>query len=127
MTIAQTLFSFKGRINRAKYWLIQLLMLATVLSLYILGLSTGRIDNDPVISSDPDVGRIVIVILFGIISTWINLAIQIKRWHDRDRSGWWVFIQLIPLIGAIWAFVELGCLRGTYGRNRFGPDPLERS
>ena len=127
MTIAQILFSFKGRINRAKYWLIQLLMLVTVFSLFIFGLATGQSDNDPLIGSDPDVGRIVIFILYGIISTWIGLAIRIKRWHDRDRSGWWVFIELIPLIGSIWAFVELGCLKGTYGKNRFGPDPLERS
>ena len=127
MTMVQTLFLFKGRINRAKYWLIQLLMLVTILSLFILGLSTGRSDNDPVIGNESDVGRIVIVVLFGIIFGWINLAIQIKRWHDRDRSGWWVFIELIPFIGTIWAFVELGCLKGTAGENRFGPDSLERS
>ncbi|MDD9974389.1 MAG: DUF805 domain-containing protein [Candidatus Poribacteria bacterium] len=127
MTLSQILFSFKGRINRAKYWLIQLLAHVTILSLFILGLSTVESSNEPLIGSDTDVGRVVIFILFSIIFTWINLAIQIKRWHDRDRSGWWIFIQLIPLIGAIWAFVELGCLRGTYGRNRFGPDPLERS
>ena len=125
--MVQTLFLFKGRINRAKYWLIQLLMLVTILSLFILGLSTGRSDNDPVIGNESDVGRIVIVVLFGIIFGWINLAIQIKRWHDRDRSGWWVFIELIPFIGTIWAFVELGCLKGTAGENRFGPDSLERS
>lgn len=127
MTIAQTLFLFKGRINRAKYWLIQLLMLVTILSLFILGLSTVGSSNEPLIGSDTDVGRVVIFILFSIIFTWINLAIRIKRWHDRDRSGWWIFIELVPLIGAIWAFVELGCLKGTYGQNRFGSDPLERS
>ena len=116
MTIAQTLFLFKGRINRAKYWLIQLLMLVTVFSAYI-SWNNSDFDGMP----------IVISTLFGVISTWISLAIQIKRWHDRNKSGWWVFIELIPFIGAIWAFVELGCLKGTYGRNRFGPDPLERS
>lgn len=116
MTIAQTLFLFKGRINRAKYWLIQLLMLVTIFSTYI---SWNNSDFGGV--------PIVIIILFGVISTWISLAIQIKRWHDRNKSGWWVFIELIPFIGNIWAFVELGCLKGTAGENRFGPDPLERS
>lgn len=127
MTIVQTLFLFKGRINRAKYWLIQLLVFVTVFSLFILGLSTVGSSNEPLIGSDTDVGRVVIFILFSIIFTWINLAIRIKRWHDRDRSGWWIFIEAIPFIGPIWAFVELGCLKGTYGKNRFGPDPLERS
>jgi uncharacterized membrane protein YhaH (DUF805 family) len=47
-----------------------------------------------------------------------------KRCHDRDRSGWFQLISLIPLIGSIWLLVEVGFLRGTPGPNRFGPDPL---
>ena len=67
----------------------------------------------------------VILILIFIFNFWAHLAVNVKRWHDRDKSGWWVLIELIPLIGSIWALVELGCLKGTYGKNRFGPDPLE--
>lgn len=68
---------------------------------------------------------ILIVTLNAIFYFWAHLAVNVKRWHDRDKSGWWVLIELIPLIGSIWALVELGCLKGTYGKNRFGPDPLE--
>ena len=67
------------------------------------------------------------LIIFSIIIYFIaGLVINAKRWHDRDRSAWWLLIEFIPVLN-IWAFVECGCLRGTYGRNRFGPDPLERS
>ncbi len=40
-----------------------------------------------------------------------------------DKSAWFLAIGLIPLIGAIWLFVELGILDGTQGPNRFGPSP----
>ena len=63
------------------------------------------------------------MLVLQVLLIWISLAVQIKRWHDRDKSGWWVLINLIPLIGAIWAFVETGCLRGTVGPNAYGPDP----
>ena len=53
-----------------------------------------------------------------------SFAGQVKRWHDRDKSGWFVLVNFIPFIGTIWALVELGFLRGTMGPNRFGPDPL---
>ena len=46
--------------------------------------------------------------------------VHIKRFHDRDKSGWWVLIGLIPIIGAIWLLIELGFLKGTPGPNRFG-------
>jgi len=48
----------------------------------------------------------------------------VKRYHDRDKSGWWILILFIPLVGFIWFLIELGCLPGTPGPNRFGPDPL---
>jgi uncharacterized membrane protein YhaH (DUF805 family) len=53
---------------------------------------------------------------------WVGLAVQVKRWHDRNKSGWWVLVGFIPYIGGIWQIIECGCLRGTEGENRFGSD-----
>ena len=66
---------------------------------------------------------VIVMILLYIPMIWIGLALQVKRWHDRDKSGAYVFVNLIPLAGPIWAFIEAGCLRGTVGQNRFGGDP----
>ena len=55
----------------------------------------------------------------------VAIIAQIKRWHDRNKSGLWVFIHLIPVLGSFWCFIECGCLRGTRGTNRFGEDPLQ--
>lgn len=63
-------------------------------------------------------------VLFSIFSLWPSIAVSVKRFHDRDMSGWWVLMALVPLIGTIFLFVVVGCLRGTVGSNRFGPDPL---
>jgi len=50
----------------------------------------------------------------------------VKRYHDRDKSGWWVLIIFLPVIGALWYLIECGFLRGTDGNNAYGPDPLAR-
>src|SRR3546814_14546367 len=63
--------------------------------------------------------------LFNLAILWPGIVIAIKRWHDRDKSGWWILIVLIPIVGPIWALVENGFLAGTAGPNRFGPDPLQ--
>lgn len=65
----------------------------------------------------------VLALILYIPLIWCSLALQIKRWHDRDKPGTWVLINLIPLVGGIWAFVEVGCLRGTFGPNNYGDDP----
>ena len=54
------------------------------------------------------------------------VVVNIKRFHDRNKSGWWVLIALIPLVGALWIVIECGFLRGTVGDNRYGPDPERR-
>jgi len=52
-----------------------------------------------------------------------NLGVLVRRLHDIDRSGWWVLIVLIPLIGWI-VLIYWACQPGTPAPNRFGPDPL---
>jgi uncharacterized membrane protein YhaH (DUF805 family) len=56
---------------------------------------------------------------------WPSMAIMVKRWHDRDKRGWWALVVFVPVIGWIWALIENGLLRGTAGANRFGAEPLE--
>lgn len=114
MSLKELLFSFNGRVNRAKYWLMVLIL--SVIPFIILLLS--RIIGE---------GGTVLYILYLVIVIWPGLAISAKRWHDRDKSAWWILIGFIPIIGSIWTLVELGFLQGTSGSNRYGPDPLESS
>src|SRR5258708_1827898 len=144
-------FSFRGRINRAKYGLA---VLVFVVAGIVLGLVGWMMGNG---------------VAFQLLSFVVNLAIfiasiavAIKRLHDRDRSAWWLLLFyagpfVFVLVGGfifwaaadavgtaadwsylglrlcvlggfalvIWGFVEIGCRRGTAGYNRFGPDPLK--
>jgi uncharacterized membrane protein YhaH (DUF805 family) len=69
-------------------------------------------------------GGLVAGLLVGLVGIWVGIAAGAKRCHDRDRTGWFQLIVLIPIIGAIWLLIELGFLKGSEGENRFGPDPL---
>ena len=62
--------------------------------------------------------------VLSLLLMWPWFAIAIKRFHDRDQSGWWLLLNLIPLIGQLWLAVVLGFLKGSDGENRFGADPL---
>ena len=64
------------------------------------------------------------MVLFGILVTWISIAVGIKRFHDRNKSGVWILIIFVPLIGSLWYLIECGFLKGTTGPNNYGPDPL---
>jgi uncharacterized membrane protein YhaH (DUF805 family) len=67
------------------------------------------------------------LVVLLILLIWVNLAIQIKRWHDLGKTGWWALVNLIPVIGWLIALIELGFVKGTAGPNRFGEDPLLRA
>lgn len=103
------LLRYDGRINRQRYWAFTLVYIAAFIVAAILDriLHTG-----------------LITLILVIVAIYPSICVTIKRWHDRDKSGWWILIGLIPVIGAIWAFIECGCLPGTPGPNRFGADPL---
>ena len=144
------LFGFAGRINRGKYWLAVLVYLAvwtTFIALCLIWLGGANLDNLLSVAGTALLLWLIGFILF-IVLTWSGLAVGIKRLHDRDKSGWWILLfwlgpsilggwqttgsnmgggvvlSLVAGVIAIWGFVELGCLRGTPGPNRYGPDPL---
>ena len=64
------------------------------------------------------------ILILVLVFIYPGLAVYTKRWHDRNKSGWWSLIVLVPIVGSIWMLIELGILRGTDGDNRYGPDPL---
>ena len=107
--------SFDGRINRAKFW-------AAIGVLIALGIVATLIDV--LLGSDIGQGMGIFSLIASLASIYFALAVYAKRWHDRDKSGWWTLIGLVPFIGAVWIVVELGILEGARGPNRFGPDPL---
>ena len=111
MTMKDLLFSFEGRIPRRKYWLGSLVMMVTML-----------IPFGIVMAVDNTAAMIVLVVLC-LPMIYVSFAVGAKRWHDRNKSGWWNLIGMIPYVGSIWVFIECGCLRGTQGPNNYGPDP----
>ena len=120
MSIGYVWFSFEGRINRAAYWLWYFLPVF-VLNI-VASILDGAVGAYFFITPETPLGIIGTVV--GFFCLWPMIAAGAKRLHDRDKSGWYQLIYLIPIIGAIWAFIYLGLLKGTDGDNRFGPDPF---
>jgi uncharacterized membrane protein YhaH (DUF805 family) len=54
-----------------------------------------------------------------VLAIYPSIAVSVKRAHDRDRSGWFVLLGLVPLVN-LWVVVELGFLAGTPGANTYG-------
>jgi len=102
--------TFTGRARRPEYWYWVLFGVLVAIAAAILD---GAIFDT---TSSVFTGLSSLALLLP------NLAVTVRRLHDIDRSGWWMFILLLPLIGAIVMFVFM-CLRGTPGPNRFGQDP----
>ena len=118
------LFSFQGRLNRAPYWYVHLTILLAEAAFLAAILIPAILANDPEMLANSAVAINLVGALIFIPLFWISMAVMVKRCHDRDRTGWFIFIMLVPFIGGIWLFIELGLLPGTPGPNRFGPDPL---
>ena len=132
MNMQALFFSAQGRINRKPYWmgLLMLLGFEIVASLVlgaVIGMSgagTVQLDGSTAMTG----GSMVVMGLGAIVYLVVlvmSLMLAVKRVHDRDRSGWFLLLALLPLLN-IWVFIEVGFLPGTPGPNRFGPDPLPR-
>lgn len=105
---------FDGRARRKEYWFFILFYIIFALALVFIDGMTGTYNEE--------YGVGVLSGFFILAMLIPNIAVAVRRLHDTDRSGWWILISLIPLIGGIW-FLVLMVLDGTPGQNQYGPDP----
>ncbi|MBX9825263.1 MAG: DUF805 domain-containing protein [Xanthobacteraceae bacterium] len=138
MNFVNLFISPSGRINRAKFW-IAVLILAAI----------GVLFAAMVVFSGEGKGAIIVNAIVSLLIAAAGILIGIKRLHDRNKSGWWILLfyvapfvmlsigyaagtdslpsnilGLLALAIYLWSLIELGCLRGTIGQNKYGPDPL---
>lgn len=111
---------FHGRSTRKEFWMFQLIYVALALVTAVL-VGVGGVDEygEGTGLSKLAVGLFVIALLGLFVPL---LAVQTRRFHDQDRSGWFVLLNLIPYLGTFAVFIFM-LLEGTRGDNRFGPDP----
>jgi uncharacterized membrane protein YhaH (DUF805 family) len=120
--------TFSGRARRSEYWF---WVLFVIIAIVIATAIDGMINPDLVTTSSGD-GMYGVSATGGIVALIVSLALflpglamTVRRLHDIDRSGWWILIGLIPLIGFI-VLLVFYCTDGTQGSNRFGEDPKGR-
>ena len=106
--------TFSGRARRSEYWF-------WVLFGTLIGLGAFLIDRAGAAGWGEAIGDLI-----GLILLLPTLAVSVRRLHDIDRTGWWLLINFIPLLGIIVLLVWY-CTRGTIGLNRYGPDPLDET
>lgn len=100
--------NFSGRAQRSAYWW-------WVLFTVIVDIVASLIDA--AISAQ------IIATIAGLALLLPSIAVGVRRLHDLDKSGWWLLIALVPLVGII-VLIIFFVQKGTTGPNRFGPDPL---
>lgn len=104
-------FSPNGRVSSGWYW-------ASVVALLPSNLIFKFSEN-------------AVLLLVGLAMALIllipSLMISIKRWHDIGKSGWYVLVNLVPIIGPLYALWQQGFVNGTPGTNSYGPDPRDES
>ncbi len=143
-------FDFQGRSRRMEFWMFALLNVLVAIILVGLAVAVAPSTSSSEVFSDSDsfsasagftsqVGdslfSTALTIIYGIyflVAIIPSISVTVRRFHDRDMSGWWylgvLVLSIIPLIGTlVWlAFLVMMLLPGTPGPNRFGSDPKGR-
>jgi uncharacterized membrane protein YhaH (DUF805 family) len=126
MSISSLLWSWEGRIGRARFWLGVLLVIlmsiafGVVASLFGIAIDTGT----GAVAEEISAAGVLYLLAAFVVVAYAQLAVYAKRFHDRGKSAWWVLIALVPVIGFFWILIELGMLPGDPGPNAYGPPEL---
>ena len=101
---------FKGRARRKEYWMFTLWIIIVAIIAAIIDVALGFPEGGP------------FVLILSLVSILPSLGLTVRRLLDINYSGWWYFINFIPLIGGL-ILLFLTIKKGDKGPNQYGPDP----
>ena len=117
MELRRLLFDFRGRIGRSAFWL------GTIFDLVCIALTTTAIvtlvrlyaaSRSSASSGGVDEALVTVaVLILGLIGALFAgslLAVQVKRWRDRDKNWLWILMGLVPVVGPFWVLIECGLM-----------------
>ena len=105
---------FSGRARRKEYWMFFLFNLIITIVLAIIDNLIGTFS--------PQSGVGLLEGLYSLAVLLPSIAVTVRRLHDTGRSGWWILIGLIPIIGGIVLLIFM-VLDSQPGENKYGPNP----
>ena len=111
--------NFKGRASRSEYWFISLYSLIVGLPLQFLAISNGNVDPGTGISQ-PNLMYLGIGFIFSLVNFVPSIALAVRRLHDTNKRGTYIFFALIPCVGAIMLLIAF-LSEGDRNENQFGP------
>ncbi|MET9510149.1 DUF805 domain-containing protein [Streptomyces flavidovirens] len=100
--------AFSGRARRQEYWMFTLI--SSIIYIALMAIDISLLDTG------------VIAVIYELAVLLPSLAVSVRRLHDTGRSGWWLLIALVPLVGAIVLLVFLAS-DGKPEENEHGPNP----
>lgn len=101
---------FDGRARRQEYWMF---FLINIIIAIVISILEGMVGSPGIIST-----------LYSFAVLLPGIAVSVRRLHDTDRSGWWLWISLIPLLGLL-VLLFFVIQEGHPGTNQYGPNPKE--
>src|SRR5688572_13173929 len=110
---------FEGRSRRLEYWMFTLFYILVVTLLVIVAVFSAIPTSGD--TTEPEMGAVsitffVLLVVFALGSFIPGLAVQVRRFHDQDKSGWLVLLNFLPYLGGFIVFIFM-CLDGTRGEN----------
>jgi uncharacterized membrane protein YhaH (DUF805 family) len=108
-------FVFSGRARRKEYWMF--ILITTIISIVLTIV-------DMVLGLDITEDTGLLSGLFSLILIIPSLSVTFRRLHDIGKSGWWILLSFIPIIGWLVLFI-FSVLDSQSGTNKYGPNPKE--
>lgn len=105
---------FSGRARRKEYWMFALINLLIMFVLVMIDRLTGTMSST--------VGAGLLSGVYSLAVLLPSIAVAVRRLHDTSRTGWWLLLVFVPIIGGLVLLVFM-LLDSTPGENQYGPNP----